>query len=89
MANITITIPDAKLNAIVEAFATQYNYQDQITEDGMNYIPNPVSKAQFARNVINSFIKEVYVAAQVKELDATRVQTINTATAAVSDITVS
>lgn len=87
MANITITIPDDKLNNVIEAFATQYDYKEKIIDVNGNEINNPVSKVQFAKNIVNSFIKEVFISAQVKNLNIQRQQIIQTANEDVSNIT--
>jgi len=90
MASFTITIPDGKVQAVIDAFAKQYNYQETIPDpnDPNKQIPNPVNKGQFAKNILLSFIKEVYIAAQVKDLEVTRQATIATAKANVDDVTV-
>ena len=90
MASFTITVPDGKVQAVIDAFAKQYNYQETIPHpnDPNEQIPNPVSKGQFAKNILLSFVKEVYIVAQVKDLEATRQATITTAKAAVDDVTV-
>jgi hypothetical protein len=89
MADITITIPNDKLDIVVDAFADQYNYQETIGDEDGNQIPNPTSKNQFAKNIIKSFVKQVYVAKKVKELDATRQTTVDNAETDVSGVTVS
>lgn len=86
MTKITIDIPDNKVQGVIDAFALAYGYQGKIQDGNGNEIDNPVTKAQFARNIINSFIKEVYVSAQVKGLDAQRQQTIVAASADVAGI---
>jgi len=48
MANITIQIPDAVLQRVLDAFAGNYNWTDQLG----------VTKAQFARQKVQEFIKE-------------------------------
>ena len=90
MANFTIVIPDDKVAAVVQAFATQYGYQENI-DDPANpgtQIPNPINKAAFAKNIIRSFVREVYIGAQVKEIEATRQATIDTASADLDTVTV-
>lgn len=47
MAQLTITIPDADLNRILDAFANQFNYNS--ATDG--------TKAQFARTQVIRFIR--------------------------------
>lgn len=68
--DITITIPTDKKDAVIDAFALQYKYQEEV-DDGKGeggLMPNPVTKGQFALNIMRSFVKEVYVAAQVKPI---------------------
>ena len=79
MATFTINIPNDKITALLDAFAMQYNYQEQIETETGEMVPNPVSKAQFAKNIVTSFIKEVYIAGQVKSLEEQRIAAINTA----------
>jgi hypothetical protein len=52
MAQIQITIPDAVLPRVVDAFAATYGYQPTI--DGA---PNPETKAAFAKRQVIAFIK--------------------------------
>ncbi len=79
MTQITIEIPEDKIQAVIDAFASNYNYPEQIKDENGVMIPNPTTKAQFARNIIKSFIKEVYVANQVKSIDEQKKVAINTA----------
>ena len=88
MANITINIPDDKINAVVDAFATQYKYSPKVEDDNNQMVDNPVSKAQFARNILKSFVKQVYIAAQVAEVEATKQAAIATATTEVDGVDV-
>ena len=87
MATFTITIPDDKVAAVIDAFASQYHYTTKIEDANGAMIDNPTSKAQFAKNVVNSFIKQVYIGAQIKALDATKQTTIATAETYMNDIT--
>lgn len=93
--NITINIPDDKVTAIVEAFATQYQYQENIpnpdydaeVEGSEETIPNPTNKPRFAKNVIRTFIKNVYVAGQVTPVaQQNEVAEQTLATTATSDV---
>jgi hypothetical protein len=52
MASITITIPDAQVQRVLDAFSHRYGYQDQI--DGA---PNPQTKVQFAKQQVALWIK--------------------------------
>jgi hypothetical protein len=80
MADITITIADDKLQERIEDFALVHNYQDQIEDDEGNFIPNPQSKAQFAKMCIKNYIKKISEQATItrqKELQKVAVETIN------------
>ena len=89
MAQFTIVVPDDKVNGLVNAFAKQYSYQDKISDpETGELIDNPMSKASFAKNIIKQFVKEVYVAAQVKELEATRVATVQQANTDIAGVDV-
>ena len=62
MADITISIPTPLVSRVVDAFAGQYGYKTTIPNPqnpNAPEIPNPVSKSQFATNVVKSFVKEV------------------------------
>lgn len=89
MAKIVVEIPDEKLDAVVEAFATLYNYQEQIGNETGEMIDNPVKKKQFANNIIASYVKEVYVNAQTRPLEAQKQEILKRASAEVSAVTAS
>jgi len=74
MATFTITLPDDKVEGLVEAFAVLGNYQENIT-DPQNpeaTIPNPVGKPRFAKNSINLYLRQIWNAHKVKPLDDSR-----------------
>ncbi len=56
MATLTFTFDTGAvpLNRILDAFATAYSYQSII--DG---VPNPETKAQFARRMVMEYIRDV------------------------------
>lgn len=60
MANITFTIPDDKVAAVVDAFCAQEGYQAMIWENDVQ-IPNPETKNQFARRTLKQIMKNAYV----------------------------
>ena len=75
MANITITIPDNYVQDVLDAFAYIYRYQEMIEDpDGVPgppdgeipKIPNPESKAAFAKRMNANYIKEIYVTWKTK-----------------------
>lgn len=52
MAEIKLTVPDAQLDRVRNAFCAVNGYQDTI--DGQ---PNPVSKNQFLKQQLMAFVK--------------------------------
>ena len=86
MATMTITIPDGRVAALLDAFALQYGYQETI-EDGDDVIPNPISKVQFAKEQISRFIKSVYISAKIQEFSSQRSIIIATATSDIDEVT--
>lgn len=60
---VSITIQDAKLQRVVNAFARKYNYQPLI-----NRLPNPESKQQFAIRMMREYVRGVV--AESESLDA-------------------
>lgn len=67
MANITITIPDNQIARAIAAICKKYNYQDTIVDLVLGPIPNPESKAQFARRMVAQIIKETVLAQELTE----------------------
>lgn len=60
MANITFSLPDDKVDAIVDAFCAQQGYQEMIWENDTQ-IPNPETKIQFTRKALRQMMKVAYV----------------------------
>lgn len=63
MANVTISIPDAVVTRVQEAFASAYQYSATL-EDGS---PNSETKQQFFRRQVLRFIKETVVAYETNQ----------------------
>ena len=57
MATITITIPNPVANRVIDSVCERYGYEDTIEDDG-NRIPNPISKAQFAKQQLIAWVKD-------------------------------
>ena len=57
--DVVITIPDDKVQLVVEAFCEMYGYSEQIEGKEGNTISNPVSKEEFTRRKIIEFIKRI------------------------------
>lgn len=66
MAQISITIPDAILNRAINGVASHHGYQNQIEDpaDPGQMIPNPETKAQFAKRMIRFVVKSWIVQAE-------------------------
>lgn len=86
-ASFTLTVPNNVVGDVVQAFCTLYGYQETITDEGVE-IPNPESKANFAKRMIRTYVKEVYKAYKVQELEAQRQQIIRDAETAVGGVDV-
>lgn len=56
MAQFTINVPDNQVNRVVNALCTFGGYTTQVEQDGL-LVPNPQTKAQFARQMVTEFIK--------------------------------
>ena len=59
MATISFNIPDADMPRIVDAFASEYNYTDDV---GM-------TRSQFARHQIIEHVRRTVLAAEAKEAE--------------------
>jgi len=57
--DITLTIPDDKAAQVVDSFCKAYKYQDKIRQADGLLIDNPVTKGQFTKNILISFVKEI------------------------------
>jgi hypothetical protein len=71
-AEIKITIADDKINDIIEAFASDYNYRATI-----NGQPNPETKKKFANRMLKNFIKSVYISYKSKAVEDSIVPQLN------------
>ena len=85
MATISITIPDDKIEDVKSAFADAYGYQAEIEEiiddePTGNMIPNPETKAQFAKRQVAQYAKSIYVAWYIdQQVDSVRDTALATA----------
>jgi len=87
-ASMTITVPDSVVQDVIQAFCTNYNYQETIQGSDGQDIPNPESKAAFTRRAIREYVKNVYFKYKVDQLEAIRKQTLKDAEEAVSGVDV-
>ena len=58
MATISTTIPDEYLPRVIEALAGNYGYETNIKDAEGNTIPNPETKAQFAKRMMAQWVKQ-------------------------------
>ena len=66
MAQISITIPDDRLQRVLDGFASAMKYPDLVPgADGMP-IPNPETKQQFFRRMLLEYIRTVVRAEERK-----------------------
>ena len=56
-----------------DAICANYNYQENVTGEDGELVPNPESKAEFARRMILKFIKENVRKYRADEADAARI----------------
>lgn len=61
MATMTINIPDAQLSKVVDGMCINYNYEPLI-----NGLPNPETKAVFARRMLIELLKRAVAAGEAK-----------------------
>lgn len=93
---IKITIPNDKKDEVTDAFASQYDYQEEVVnpdydssdEESLAMIPNPETKERFLLVQIRDFIKNVYVANQVKTFNEGQNSVRTTAKADMDDVTI-
>lgn len=75
MATLTFTFETGvvTLNEITNAFATAYNRPDTVPDPNTPgaTIPNPETKAQFARRMVRQFIIETVKSQRIKTARAT------------------
>jgi hypothetical protein len=61
MGQFTINYPDEKLQDILDAFATAYEYKENIDdpENPGQTIPNPETKAQHAKRQLTIYVRSI------------------------------
>lgn len=69
--NITITIPNDQIDRVVNALCTKFGYQSEIVDpsstDIIQYISNPQTRGQFARDQIIEFLKRITTEVELEE----------------------
>ena len=79
MANFTITIPNNKVNDVVNAFCAKYGWTEN----------SSLPKAQFAKKMIIDFIKNTYVEQESKSFDKKKKQLQKDASDHMADVEIS
>lgn len=88
-----INIPQEKKQDIIDAFCSVYNYQEEIelqdleTEE-ITMIPNPQSKADFTKNELLRFIRNVYESHKAAETEKAKQTAISDAKTYTNNLTV-
>lgn len=80
MATITITIADTDLPNVISAFTKAYSYE-AILKDGTT---NPITAAEFTKNHIARFVKEMTEAYLINQATATAAATAETQASTIS-----
>ena len=57
MAKLTITIPDNIKDRVLDALCYSNSYKDEVENVNGEMVPNPVSKVQFAKDLLKTYIK--------------------------------
>lgn len=89
MAQIIIDIPAGVTTRVLNAIAVKYGYQETLpagTPEEPTTIPNPETKAQFAKRMVIKHVKDI-----VREYEASQAQTAafnSAATTADNEITI-
>lgn len=92
MAAITITIPDAVITRVLDALSLGRGYQTEIPDPDNpgQTIPNPASKANYAKAQLKSFVRsEVRSYESVRDGNQAAAAAITIADSATENITVS
>ena len=87
MAQITINIPNAVLQRTLDAVCYKNGYQDEILDENENPMPNPQSKAEFAKAWVVSVVKHQVKIYESEQAAKTARQAQEDAVAAEIDIT--
>ncbi len=86
-ASFTLNIPNSISGDVVDAFCSLYNYPTTVEVDG-EQVANPESKVAFAKRMIREYVKNVYKAYKVQELETQRQGILDTADQAIGGVTV-
>jgi hypothetical protein len=68
MAQIVITIPDDKVQQVLDILCKIFGYNVEILNDDGDSIPNPQTKSQFVKSIIIDFIKRKIKSYKLNEI---------------------
>lgn len=94
MATFTVTIPNGIVEDLVDAMALGTGWTETIINDEGEEIPNPETKAQWAKRILRDWIKRHYrkykgdEAVDALDPDAARQDAIDQAVQDTADLTV-
>lgn len=75
---LSISIPDAVAPRVIDGFTGQHGYQETVTDAEGNEVPNPQTKAQFAKQTIGEFVKNSVMAYEANQaVDTARTSAID------------
>ena len=74
---IQLTLPDAQVPRIVDAFAAKYGYQATVIDGNGNAVANPVSKVAFAKQQLLNYIRDVVISQERSDALATAIHSIS------------
>lgn len=83
MAQLVVNIPDNQVNRVVTALCAFGGYTTQVEQDGV-LVPNPQTKAQFARQMVTQFIKTAVTLTEGKAAQAAKQEELKAAQAAIA-----
>ena len=67
MAQFSFQLPDAKEDAIIDAWCNQEGYQISVSDGNGGMIANPETKVQFAKRTVKNKMKNAYVRYQAEQ----------------------
>lgn len=78
MATISFTIPDDKLQRIIDGYSKAHNYQEKVIleVDGVG-VPNPESRAAFVKRLVAEHIKRTVLGYEASQSETTLKTEIN------------
>jgi hypothetical protein len=76
----TVDIPNDCLDDLIDGLCHDGGYQELVPDEEGGTMPNPVSKAAFAKEEHAKWLRLKFIAQRARTNDATRAAIVNTAT---------